>query len=101
VVHGYEEAGRTGNLKVASTVENGSLAIVLEDQGPPYDPRRHVHRVPELIERPLHERQVGGLGIFLALDGVDELQYESANGTNRTVFLVRLPGAADPQAPPR
>lgn len=91
VTHGYEEAGLEGDLKVGSALEDGNLVILLEDHGRPYDP--HLHQVPqtEHLYLPLESKPIGGLGIYLALNGVDDLQYQATEAANIHRFIVRLP----------
>ena len=91
VTHGYQEAGLKGNLKIGSSLEDGNLVIVLEDHGRPYDPNVHEVPEPEHLELPLEAKPIGGLGIFLALEGVDDLQYRATDAANVHRFIVRLP----------
>ena len=91
VIHGYEEAGLNGDLKIKASVDNDTLVISLEDQGKPYDP--NLHTVPEAddLSQPLETRKIGGLGILLAQDGVDDLQYSATGEANVHRFTIRLP----------
>jgi len=91
VLHGYQEAGRTGPLRVATGLDDEGFTVILEDEGAPFDATRHALPSAEDLARPLEERTVGGLGILLALRGVDALQYESAPGVNRHIFVVKRP----------
>jgi len=90
VIHGYEEAGLNGDLTIGALVENDNLVIQLEDHGKPYDPNFHSLPDPEDLAQQLESREIGGLGIYLALDGVDDIQYESSANANVHRFLVRL-----------
>jgi len=92
ILHGYEEAGLSGDVKIEASVDGDSLVIQLEDHGKPYDP--NLHDVPEAddLSQPLETREVGGLGILLAQDGVDDLQYSTTDQANVHRFTVRLPG---------
>ena len=93
VNHGYQEAGRVGDVVVRATIEANELTIVLEDTAVPFDPRRL--RRPIQIDLPLAERPIGGLGVFLAMENVDEFDYEYEDGHNRNIFVVnRLAGQA-------
>jgi sigma-B regulation protein RsbU (phosphoserine phosphatase) len=98
VLHGYEEAGLSGSLTIKSSIENGRLVIQLADTGKPYDPAKHHVPDEDDLALPLEERQVGGLGIMLALQGVDDLQYESTARGNAHRFVKLLPQSAS-QAP--
>jgi anti-sigma regulatory factor (Ser/Thr protein kinase) len=86
VNHGYREAGREGDVLVRATLDAKALTVVLEDTAVPFDPR-HAAR-PEQISLPLAARPVGGLGIFLAMEGVDRFDYEFTDGRNRNIFQV-------------
>ena len=91
VLHGYEEAGVSGNLTVTGGVDCGRLVVQLYDTGKSYDPTKHSVPTAELLSLPLDERDVGGLGILLARDGVDDLQYEASEHGNVHRFIVNLP----------
>lgn len=95
VVHGYEETGREGDLDIWAEIDGPTLTISLEDSGPPYDPRTKPE--PEYLDKPLHERPIGGLGILLANRGVDELAYERVGDRNRNIFIIKRP-ESDPGA---
>src|SRR5438874_2123515 len=77
VLHGYQAAGLKGDLRVYTETEPGRLVVRIEDTGRTYDP--HKHDVPDAddLQSPLHERSAGGLGIMLAMQGVDELRYSN------------------------
>src|SRR3954470_21270938 len=60
VLHGYEEAGLSGNLTVTGGVDCGRLVIQLYDSGKSYDPTKHSVPTAELLSLPLDERDVGG-----------------------------------------
>ncbi len=91
VVHGYDEAGRTGRLDVAVEADAAVLTVRLEDDAAPFDPTAHAAPSAEDLARPLEERPIGGLGLMLAAEGVDEFRYERSRGRNRNVFVVRRP----------
>jgi anti-sigma regulatory factor (Ser/Thr protein kinase) len=86
IAHGYQEAGRDGDVALRAIVAPRTLTIVVEDSAVAFDPRQ----VPEPVglDDPLEERAIGGLGIYLAIRGVDEFQYESPDGRNRNIFVV-------------
>ncbi|HSA61408.1 MAG TPA: ATP-binding protein [Nitrospiraceae bacterium] len=90
VLHGYEEAGLSGEMSVSAAVGPENLVIRLLDHGKPYDPNYHDTPSGDDLSRPLEEREIGGLGILLALDGVDDLQYEVTDRGNEHRFFVQL-----------
>lgn len=88
IVHGYEEAGRTGNIDLTTDLNEQSLTITLEDAAIPYDPCQHDCPDEQELKQELHTRPIGGLGVFLAVDGVDEFVYEFINNHNRNRFTL-------------
>ena len=91
IVHGYDEAGLTGEIWALSEISDAALTIILEDSSPPFDPR-NLGR-PEHIDRPVEERPIGGLGIYLTIENVDKFDYEYVNNRNRNIFVVNRPRA--------
>jgi anti-sigma regulatory factor (Ser/Thr protein kinase) len=87
IVHGYDETDKEGDLVVAAEVGDGTLTIILEDTGPAYDPFDTPS--PDDLDQPLDDRDIGGLGVFLAVQGVDEFRYEWVDGTNRNIFTMK------------
>lgn len=66
------------------------LLLQIEDDGPHFDPRfDQPHDVD--TELPMEQRPIGGLGLFLVQNSVDQLDYSWINGHNRyrlTVFTA-------------
>lgn len=91
VLYGYQEAGLSGDISVEAQPSPDSLKIVLEDTGREYDPTQQRLPNEEELHRPLEDRPVGGLGIFLALKHVDEFLYQRKGNRNRNIFILRLP----------
>ena len=91
IVHGYQEAGLSGNLHLLVEITGKILTIIIEDTGPAYDPRTHSMPDAEDLLKPLEEREIGGLGIYLAFQGVDQFDYERVEDRNRNIFIVNRP----------
>jgi serine phosphatase RsbU (regulator of sigma subunit)/anti-sigma regulatory factor (Ser/Thr protein kinase) len=98
VLYGYERAGRSGDISIEALNDGRTLEIVLTDHGEPYDPGAHQGPTEESLHLPLEERAIGGLGIMLAKDAVDELRYESTEAGNRHRFMVSLAAASHESA---
>jgi anti-sigma regulatory factor (Ser/Thr protein kinase) len=90
IVHGYDAVGKEGDLVVAAEIGDESLTIILEDTGPPYNPFETPS--PDDLDQPLDDRDIGGLGVFLAVQGVDDYRYERVNGINRNIFTMKSVG---------
>ena len=89
IVYGYKDAGASAVISIGSEMSDDALLITLEDQAPAFDPRTMEMPEEEDLARPLEERSIGGLGIFLAYQGVDRFDYRYENGSNINVFEVR------------
>lgn len=94
VVHGYQEAATSGSVAVSATVDDRTLTIVIEDTARPFDPTAMALPDEEDLDLPLEQREIGGLGVMLAREGVDALRYERVDGRNRTIVVVNRPVAA-------
>jgi anti-sigma regulatory factor (Ser/Thr protein kinase) len=90
IIHGYEESGTTGDLVVRSEMDAEKLTIIVEDSAPPFDLRSLQDR-PDHIDRPVEDRPIGGLGVYLTIQNVDKFDYEYVNNRNRNIFIVNRP----------
>lgn len=98
IVHGYEENGLSGTVTMRCELAAHELVIALEDSAPAFDPRARAMPREEDLNRPLEERPIGGLGVYLAMRGVDRFDYERAGGKNRTILAMRRAGVS-PEEP--
>ena len=96
VVHGYQEGGISGLVTVSATLDERALLIAVEDTARPFDPTAMTLPGEEELDRPLEERSIGGLGVMLAREGVDDLRYERVDGRNRTIIVVNRPAPVPP-----
>jgi anti-sigma regulatory factor (Ser/Thr protein kinase) len=91
IVHGYQESGTKGNVLIAADIDDDKLTIIVEDWAPYYDPTQHDMPTVEELGQPLDTRDIGGLGIFLAINGMDEFRYERVGDRNRSIFVMYRP----------
>ncbi|WP_373514738.1 ATP-binding protein [Persicitalea sp.] len=90
VLYGYEEPGLEGNIDVLHEQTDEALTVVFEDTSAPFDPLARELPDEEDLAKPLEERKIGGLGIFLTVKGVDDFSYERVEGKNRNIFKMLL-----------
>jgi anti-sigma regulatory factor (Ser/Thr protein kinase) len=88
ITYGYEEAGKTGNITIAGEIDSNRLKITLEDTAIFFDPREELKQEEETINKPLEDRKIGGLGIYLTISGVDEFQYKRVDNHNLNIFIM-------------
>jgi anti-sigma regulatory factor (Ser/Thr protein kinase) len=80
-----------GLVEVACGVEDQSFVMEFRDQGQPFDPL--AAEEPELSED-LHLRAVGGLGIHLVRQVMDQVSYHRQDQTN-LLRIAKIIGATD------
>ncbi|MBI3922867.1 MAG: ATP-binding protein [Armatimonadetes bacterium] len=74
-------------LRVELSLEDGQVTAVVEDDGLPFNPLS----VPEPdTGTPLEERVVGGLGVHLARQVMDSLEYLRVGEINRLVMEKKV-----------
>jgi len=76
VMHGYKKSGLTGNISVSAEVSENDITVVLEDTSPEFDARQLAAPPAESLAKPLEERQIGGLGVYLAMQNIDGFDYK-------------------------
>jgi serine/threonine-protein kinase RsbW len=89
ITHGYADADLVGDVVVQASVGDERLVVTLEDWAPPFDPRQQDG--PDHLDKPSHERPIGGLGVFLALKSADGFEYEYRDHKNRNVLSMNRP----------
>ncbi|MBW4577624.1 MAG: ATP-binding protein [Aphanothece sp. CMT-3BRIN-NPC111] len=88
IIHGYEEAGRKGTLDLQADLDEQTLTISIEDTGVAYNPNQAEKLEEEVFNLPLEQRKIGGMGLYLAIQGVDKFLYERFQNRNRNIFVV-------------
>jgi sigma-B regulation protein RsbU (phosphoserine phosphatase) len=86
ILHGYKD-GKRGNIRLIIEKDKEHLVITVVDQGQAFDPA--VLKDPPLGED-IHERRIGGLGVFLVRELVDQMDYERKNDSNRLSVKIKL-----------
>lgn len=90
VTYGYPAGGvAPQTIDLQAETDDKTLKILLEDRGVAFDPRQAPP--PADLHAPPEERQIGGLGVYLALGGVDQFFYERAEDRNRNILVVNRP----------
>jgi anti-sigma regulatory factor (Ser/Thr protein kinase) len=88
ISYAYTESNATGEIILESKISESSMEFKIIDHGVAFDPRTKLELEEETIDIPLEERQIGGLGIFLAFDGVDNFFYERQDDRNINTLTI-------------
>ena len=75
------------SIYLSARMHEGSIILVLTDTGKEFDPTA----APEAdVTLSADDRQIGGLGIFLIRQIMNEVKFERVEGKNVLTFLKRL-----------
>ncbi len=86
IMHGYQQI--PGWIEIEFQQIPGKIKVYLRDDAPPFDPTKVP---PPNIHLPLNKRRVGGLGIYLIRQCVDEFSYcNRPNGGNQLLLVKCL-----------
>lgn len=73
-----------GKVTVECSVKAGKAVLAFEDDGVEFNPLKRPN--PDVGE-PLEKRKVGGLGIYMVRELMDEMAYERMGGKNRLTMV--------------
>lgn len=77
--YAYGDKSGQATIRVEEVPEQNAVSITLEDDGIPFDPL--AHNDPD-ISLGIHEREIGGLGIFIVKNTMNDVRYEYRDGLN-------------------
>jgi anti-sigma regulatory factor (Ser/Thr protein kinase) len=87
VVRHGSPAGTAPWVEVSLALADDELTMTVEDDGPPFDP---LTRPAPDVTAGLHERPVGGLGVFLVRQVMDAVSYQRVGTRNRLAMRKRI-----------
>lgn len=91
VTHGLEDKA-DAEIRIRMQVDGGTLILVMEDNGQPFDPTQDTNAD---VTSSLEERAVGGLGLHLVKSFADRITYEFVGGRNRLTMEHDLASASE------
>ncbi len=86
VEHAYPEEIE-GKIEIECRLDSEGFAVVLRDDGLPFD---QTDRTEAVVEGPLEDRHIGGYGRFLMRQCLDNLFYERVEGWNVLTFIKHI-----------
>ena len=88
VNYGYLGAGLEGTISIQADLDEHTLTIMLDDTAGHFDPTLRPSPPPEYFTQPLEERNIGGWGVYLAIQNVDQFYYNRLQEHNHNVFIM-------------
>ena len=86
ITYGYHDSGIVGDVSASATYDEERLIISLIDTAAAFDPTTRPD--PTNLDDPLEERGIGGYGIMLVRQSVDEWRYERQGNRNCNHFVL-------------
>jgi serine/threonine-protein kinase RsbW len=84
IVHGYTQG--TGKILITCRTAHGLVEVQIEDTAPPFNPLS----IPEPdITDAVEDRKIGGLGVFLIRQVMDEIVYRYEDRKNILVLVKK------------
>ena len=77
--YAYHPETGPATVRVEVRPDGSAVTITFIDQGVPFDP---LAKEDPDVTLPSEQRKVGGLGVFLVKQNMDDIQYEYLNGSN-------------------
>lgn len=89
ITYGYDD-DESHRIEIALRLEADSLVVVIADDSAPFD----LSETPEAdVEATLEDRDVGGLGLFLVHQMMDQVEYERVESRNIVTLTKNMSGA--------
>lgn len=83
-------SGATGDVELSLDADSDTVRLEIADDGRPFDPLTDAVK-PDL-DASLEDRPIGGLGLHLVRELMDELHYTRKDGKNRLAMVKRKGG---------
>jgi serine/threonine-protein kinase RsbW/sigma-B regulation protein RsbU (phosphoserine phosphatase) len=89
ITYGYDD-GEPHRIEIVLRLEADTLVVVIADDSAPFD----LSETPEAdVEATLEDRDVGGLGLFLVHQMMDQVEYERVEDRNIVTLTKSTSGA--------
>ena len=80
-----QDGERETDIDITLTSDRESLTLEIVDSGKPFDP--FAEAPPPDLESPVPERPIGGLGVYLVQELMDEAHYRREDGLNKVTLI--------------
>lgn len=90
--YGYAPSEPNPFIILKAHLDPSHLTISLEDAAAEFNPLQRLSHEEACVHQPCEERAIGGLGILLAVAGVDNFNYARIGDRNYNTFTVNAPG---------
>ncbi|MDP2423291.1 MAG: ATP-binding protein [Bacteroidales bacterium] len=75
-------------IELSVKTDGNEIIITLKDEGKPFNPTKVPD--PDYLHKDAEERQIGGMGIYLARKMVDDMQYKRIKNCNKLILKKKI-----------
>ena len=86
ISYGYPDGG-AGTISLAMVVSDEDVRLEISDDAVPFDPLKQERDPP--LEGSIEDRPIGGLGLHLVQNLMDEVSYRRADGRNHLTCVKK------------
>ena len=91
IVHGHG-GDRESPVRIAVAIGSTQMAMRYEDNAPAFDPLRYLREAHPDLDAQVDERRVGGLGLLLVAQMVEQFDYARVDGFNCLSLVLKRDG---------
>lgn len=91
IVHGHG-GDHASPVRIEVAIDPSRLALRYEDCAPPFNPLQYLQETPPDLEAHVDARRVGGLGLPLVAQMVEQFDYAHVDGFNCLALVLRRGG---------
>lgn len=85
--YAYSHSKKAGNINIELAQNNNIVEVKFVDSGVKFDPTG----IPIAdVTMPVHERKIGGLGLYIVRKFVDNIQYKYLNNCNILILTKKI-----------
>jgi anti-sigma regulatory factor (Ser/Thr protein kinase) len=88
IVHGHG-GDHESPVRIEVAIEPTQVALRYEDSAPPFDPLQYLREAQPDLDVPVDERRLGGLGLPLVAQMVEQFAYAHVGGFNCLDLVLR------------
>ncbi len=83
----YGSKGKTPDIEIVMVSDHEQVTVTISDAGTPFDPLTDAPD-PD-VDASIEDRPIGGLGVYLVREMMDEAHYKREDGRNHLTLIKR------------
>jgi len=88
ILYGFENNRSEEKIRIELEFSQGELKICVTDHGIEFNPMKVPP--PDDLDKPLSERNIGGLGVYFVRQLMDQVEYHRENDCNILILIKKI-----------